>query len=300
MKSEMNCIPCILRQTIETVQLAVQDEAIQKKTVQAVLRYLEGVDYNISPPALGKHVYQMIYEMTGNKDPFYYIKQRYNTLILSIYDDLKKIVFQNPEPVQTAAKLAVAGNTIDFGAPLRELQIEKLIHNIHDLHFEIDHFEQFILDLKSAKKVLYLADNAGEIVFDRLFIEMLNRYYPEIGLQFTVVVRGAPVLNDATMDDARIVGLDRYARIIHNGDNAPATILSNVSEEMKREYESADIIISKGMGNYETLDEETRLIYYLLRVKCPLVAKRIKSSEGSLVFKRNEDYKEIASPSNQA
>jgi len=277
---------------VETVQLAVQDDVVQKKVVNEVLHFLEGVDYNISPPALGKHVYQMIYEMTGNSDPFYDIKQRFNALILSMYDDLKRIVFQNSEPVQTAAKLAVAGNTIDFGVPLRELQIEKFIHNIHNMHFAIDHFEQFILDLKSARKILYLADNAGEIVFDRLFIEILNRFYPELGLEFTVVVRGAPVLNDATIEDAKAVGLDRFARVIHNGDNAPATILSNVSDEMRREYENADIIISKGMGNYETLDEETRLMFYLLRVKCPLISRRIKAPEGSLVFKRNEDYKE--------
>lgn len=290
MKTDLSCIPCILRQTIDTVNLAVSDEELRKQTVSAVLHYLQDIDYQIAPPALGKRVFEILHEITGNPDPYFEIKQKYNAMALALYDDLKRLVFQNPEAVQTAAKLAVAGNTIDFGTPNREFNLEQLLENIYRTNFSINHFEQFILDLKRAKKILYLADNAGEIVFDRLFIEILKRYYPELGLEFTVVVRGAPIINDATLDDARMVGLDRIAHVIHNGDNAPATILSDVSAEMRRQYEDADIIISKGMGNYETLDEETRLIYYLLRVKCPLTAKNINAPEGSMVFKRNKDY----------
>lgn len=292
MHTELNCIPCMMRQTIDTLKLAVEDEEIRRKTVNAVLNYLQNIDYAKTPPDIGKRVYEIIHEMTGNPDPYHEVKQKYNAIALALYDDLRRIVYQNYDPVLTAAKLAVAGNVIDFGVSNREIHVKHIMESIDSLSFEINHFDRFIDDLKKAKRVMYLADNAGEIVFDRLFIEMLQRYYPEIGLQFTVVVRGKPIINDATMEDAKMIGLERIAKVIDNGDNAPATILKYISDETIKEYQSADIIISKGMGNYETLDEENRLIYYLLKVKCSLTAKRIGAAEGSLVFKRNFDYRE--------
>lgn len=290
MKTELACIPCILQQTINTVELATQDSELRKRAVNEILSYLKTIDYKVPPPILGKRVYQILHEVTGNPDPYYDVKKRYNTISMAIYDDLRTIVLQNEDPILTAAKLAVAGNVIDFGVTNREIHLEQILESIHTLSFEINDFEQFIDDLKRSRKILYLADNAGEIVFDRLFVEMLRRFYPERGFEFTVVVRGAPIINDATMEDAKMIELDRLATVISNGDNAPATDLKQASKEMKHAYQESDIIISKGMGNYETLDLEKTLIYYLLKVKCPLIARAIGASEGSLVFKRNEDY----------
>ncbi len=289
MKTQYICIPCILRQTIETVQLATTDPKIQQKAINRVLTYLTEIDYQLPPPVIGKEVYRIIHQTTGNFDPYHELKMKYNSLGLSFYDDLLKIVFRNPEPVLIAAKLAVAGNVIDFGAQVKEIDIHKTIHAVEDLFFEINDFERFIEDLRGSKKILYLADNAGEIVFDRLFIEILQRYYPELGLEFTVAVRGAPIINDATREDAHMVGLDKLAHIIDSGDNTPATVLEQSSQALQNAFHQADLIISKGMGNYETLDERTELIYYLLRVKCPAVSKVIGAKEGSLVFKRNEN-----------
>ncbi|NOX88721.1 MAG: DUF89 family protein [Calditrichaeota bacterium] len=291
MKTHYDCIPCILRQTIETVQLAVDDKELQTEAINKVLDLLTHIDYNTPPPIIGKEVYRIIYEVTGNADPYRELKHKYNSLGLALYDELLRQVYRSSEPVMMAAKLAVAGNVIDFGAQTNEIDIQETVQNIDKLYFEINHFDRLIEDLKKAKKVLYLADNAGEIVFDRLFIEILQRYYPEIGLEFTVAVRGAPIINDATKEDAVMVGLDKIARIIDNGDAAPATDLGHASPEMKKAYRQADLIIAKGMGNYETLDEEDRLIYYLLRVKCSLVSQVISAKKGSLVLKRNENYR---------
>jgi uncharacterized protein with ATP-grasp and redox domains len=292
MRTELACIPCILQQTIDTVELASSDEEIRKQAVDKILSYLKTVDYKVPPPILGKRVYEILHEVTGNPDPYKEIKIRYNDISMALYDDLRTIVLQNEDPINTAAKLAVAGNVIDFGVSNREVHVEQIIESIHSLSFSIDDFSLFITDLKKSKKIVYLADNAGEIVFDRLFVEMLQRFYPERGFDFTVVVRGAPIINDATMEDAEMIGLTSLAKVIGNGDNAPATDLSKVSAEMKNVYDESDIIISKGMGNYETLDLEDRLIYYLLKIKCPMIAKNIGAEEGSLVFKRNEDYKD--------
>ncbi len=290
MKTEYICIPCMLRQTVDTVHLAVEDDELRKEAINRVLAYLQDVDYNMAPPEVGKYIYDILHKITGNPDPYKALKEKYNRAALELYDDLRKIVYMDREPVLTAAKLAVAGNVIDFGVDNKDVQVRQIIANIHETNFAINDFNVFINDLKQARRVLYLADNAGEIVFDRLFIEMLNRYYPELNLQFTVVVRGAPIINDATIVDARMVGLDSIATVIDNGDNAPATILKNASAKMRAYYDEADVIISKGMGNYETLDEETRLIYYLLKVKCPLTSKRIGAELGGMVFKRNADY----------
>lgn len=290
MKTDLSCIPCLLRQSVETVNLATNDKTLRTEAINAVLQYLEKIDYNVAPPALAKEVYSILHKITGNPDPYKDIKKRYNELVLQNYDKLRRIVYMDADPVMAAAKLAVAGNIIDFGIESIEIDVNKIFDQVHDSNFFINNFDQFIEDLKTSRHILYLADNAGEIVFDRLFIEILQRFYPELALKFTVVVRGAPIINDATDEDARMVGLDRIAEIIDNGDNAPATILSNVSENVRLQYKQADIIISKGMGNYETLDEETRLLYYLLKVKCTLTSKRIGAPVGSLVFKRNQDY----------
>ncbi len=292
MKTDFNCIPCILQQTIETVQIVSDDQKIRQKTINEVLKYLQNVDYSDPPPLLGKHIYDIIYRVTGNNDPYREIKHKINHLALSLYDDLRKIVFQNPEPILTAAKLAVAGNIINFADEDDEIHLRRIIERIHDLNFEINHIDKFIKDILKSKKILYLADNAGEIVFDRLFIEMLQRYYPERSLDFTVIVRGAPIINDATLEDAKMIGLDRIARVIDNGDYAPAMVLSDISKQARAEYENADLVISKGQGNYETLDTETRLIYYLLKIKCPVISKVINAQIGNLVFKRNENYKD--------
>ncbi|MBD3225372.1 MAG: DUF89 family protein [Caldithrix sp.] len=290
MKTDYICIPCMLRQTVETVHLAVEDEETRKKAINAVLNYLQDIPYDLPPPEVGKYIYSIMHEVTGNPDPYKSIKEKYNKAALDLYDDLLKIVLMSRRPLHTAAKLAVAGNVIDFGASSKDVQMRQLISSVHDVSFEIDHFDQFIHDMKQSKQIIYLADNAGEIVFDYLFIEMLKRYYPELHLQITAVVRGAPVINDATIEDARMIGLDKIAKVIDNGDNAPATLLKNASPEMKKYYDDADLIISKGMGNYETLDDEKRLIYYLLKVKCPLISKRINAEIGSMIFKRNSDY----------
>lgn len=290
MKTEFACIPCIMQQTIDTVELATDDVELRKVAVNKILSYLKTIDYKVPPPILGKRVYEILYEVTGNPDPYHEVKNRYNQISLGLYDDLRTLVLQNEDPILTAAKMAVAGNVIDFGVTNREIHVEHILESIHTLEFAINDFELFIDDLKQSRNIVYLADNAGEIVFDRLFIEMLQRFYPERNFRFTVVVRGGPVINDATMEDAEMIGMKNLARVISNGDNAPATDLSRVSSEMKTAYDQADIIISKGMGNYETLDLENRLIYYLLKVKCPQIARAIGAAEGSLVFKRNEDY----------
>ena len=288
MKSEFECIPCILRQTIEATRLSVKNENQQRLVINKVLHFLQNANYEVSPPELGKYIFDIICETTGNNDPYRELKIKYNKFALEKYGLFKKLIYLHNDPVLLAAKLAVSGNLIDFSKKESEHQISRIIENIHKMEFLINDYHLFMEDILNAKNILYLTDNAGEIVFDKIFIEVLQRFYPERAQKFTVVVRGAPIINDATMDDALLINLDAIASVIDNGDRAPATVLHNVSKEMKKYYDNADLIISKGQGNFETLHNEEKLIYFMFRIKCPIIAKELNLTESGMVLKRNK------------
>jgi uncharacterized protein with ATP-grasp and redox domains len=286
MKASFDCIPCMIRQTIEAARLSADSENLQRQVLNRVMHYLQQVDYQLSPPEIGKHIFNIIHELTGCKDPYRDLKLRYNQFALEHYNTFKRQVYLSDDPVLLAAKLAVSGNLVDPESDGSESYVGQILYNAQRQHFSLDDYNRFLEDLSAARQILYLADNAGEIVFDKLFIEVLRRFYPERNHSFTVVVRGAPVINDATMEDARLINLEKVALVIGNGDSAPATVLHRVSEEMKTCYNQADLVISKGQGNWETLHEESKLIYFLFKVRCPVIGAVLKIPEDSLVFKR--------------
>ena len=287
MKAAFDCIPCIIKQSIDAARIGVVDENVQRLVINRVLAFLQKADYDVTPPELGREINRILSKEFNLSDPYHDHKERLNRFALERYTDLKKTVYLSDDPVYLAAKLAISGNLLNIDSSRPADQIWRLIENAHRLEFRINDFPQFIDDFINAENILYLADNAGEIVFDRLFIEVLQRFYPERNHTFTVVVRGAPIINDATLEDARLVDMEKIARVIDNGDNAPATLLSQVSSEMRSYYEKADLVISKGQGNYESLNEENKLIYFVFRVKCPVISKVLNVPEGSLVMKRS-------------
>lgn len=288
MKTELDCFPCIIRQSVETARLSTEDPALQRQAVNQVLDYLKTTDTDNPPPQIGKDIYQIIGEVTGQPDPYKTLKHSFNEQALALYDELKRTVYLSEDPLYLAAKLSAAGNVIDFGVPGNgKPDLRKLVETIRKIDFDNDDFESFAADLKASKSILFLADNAGEIVFDKLLIEIIRKLYPERRHNITVVVRGNPVINDATMEDALFIGLERVAKVIDNGDNAPATVLQNVSDETKIHFHNADLVIAKGQGNYETLDNELRLIYFIFKVKCPVIADYVKYPEGSLLLLKN-------------
>jgi len=290
MKATYDCIPCIVRQTIEAVRIGVDDEQLQRDVINKTLKYLQDANLELSPPELGKHIYKIISESLGGIDPYKDFKHKFNKFILENYQYLRKIIYLSDDPVYLAVKLSIAGNQFRFREGDAVYQLENMLSDIHKLEFAIDDYSQFLSDLLASKNILFLADNAGEIVFDKLFIEVLKRFYPERGHKFTVVVRGAPIINDATLEDAELVDLDEVASVIDNGDNAPATVLQHVSEEMRTLYENSDLIISKGQGNFETLNEEEKLIYFMFKIKCPVISKALDAPPGGLVLKRSDKF----------
>lgn len=232
-----------------------------------VLRWAEEMDLNQSPPAMAQRIHRRLRQITGVDDPYCEAKERWNCIAMELLPALRAKIQSTSDPLLMAARLAIAGNVIDMGinGNLTEADARREVEQALSAPFfgEQDKFHQAI---SNAQSILYLADNAGEIAFDRLLIEQIP---PE---RITLVVRGAPVLNDATLIDAQAVGLDKITTVIDNGSDAPGTILNDCSPEFRLRFAAADLIIAKGQGNFETLCHESDNIFFLFKVKCPLIA----------------------------
>jgi uncharacterized protein with ATP-grasp and redox domains len=215
--------------------------------------------------------------ITGVSNPYAKEKAESNSLSLSLYKKYRIRVLESANPFDMALRLAIAGNIIDYGANA-DFNVPVTIHKVLESEFAIDHSKELVKRIKAASRILYLGDNAGEIVFDKLFIEMIM--HPRL----TFAVRGSHVLNDATLEDAQQVGMNLVADVISNGYDAPSTLLSECSEEFMRHYNEADLIISKGQGNFEgLLEENDPRIFHLLMVKCDVIAELLQVKKDSFV-----------------
>jgi len=237
---------------------------------------LPEIHFGATPPEIGREVYRIISKRTGIKDPYRKIKEKCTRQALSLYPELKKLINSSEDRLMTAIRISIAGNIIDFGANF-DFDLKKDVGTILSQDFSINHYREFCEALDKARKILYLADNAGETVFDRFLIEEINK--PVI-----YVVRAHPIINDATREDALLAGIDKVAEIVSSGCDAPGNILKFCSDEFLKVYRSADLIISKGQGNYEGLSDEDRPIFFLLKAKCHVIARDIGIDEGSIVL----------------
>ena len=225
---------------------------------------------DVTPAEIAQQVYRIVYEIIGNNDPYLAAKKFANKSAMSLYTRMKDMVDYSDDTLKAACKLAIAGNAIDLGARAEFGSMYTIIEDSVEYQLDQEHFHQFKKSVGQAYLILYIADNAGEIVFDRILIEQLLQIKK---LKIVFVVREAPIINDATLDDALQVGLDKVATIISNGSDAPATILSQCSSKMRGYYQAADLIISKGQGNYESLSDRSENIFFLFKVKCPVIAR---------------------------
>lgn len=223
------------------------------------------------------YLFGKVYEKHfGPRKPYAEIKRKYNDLVLEKENAIRKKIEASSEPLRTAMGYARAGNYIDFGAMnvVKEDELLKLLD--HAELAERDHaaMDSFIRQCENARSFLLLADNCGEIVLDKLLIEQLLKRFPHLEVQ--VMVRGGEVLNDATEEDARYSGIDQIAQVISNGNTVAGTVYNMLSEEAKNAFDSADLILSKGQGNYETLNGQGRHIFYVFLCKCELFTSRFE------------------------
>jgi len=233
---------------------------------------LATLDSRLSPPENAISIYELIAGMSGVADPFAGCKRESNSAALKLLPRLTRLVSESDDPLRTAARLSIAGNVIDYGAQ-QNFDLEAAIADCLDRTPAIDHFESLRERLARAGRILYLADNCGELVFDRIFIERL-------GKPVTLAVKRFPIINDALREDGVACGLDRICRLIDNGTGCPGTPLASCSPEFQAEFRAADLIISKGQGNFETLSEIAAPLFFLFLVKCPVVARHAADRAG--------------------
>jgi len=240
------------------------------------------VKHDFSIPMISRELHVLLKKYSNNPDPYKEAKEQSNDLVLGMYAELKDIVFQAANQFETALRLAIAGNIIDYGIG-NHFDLQGTIDNVLSSDFAVDDSVELKQALSQAKTVLYLGDNCGEMVFDKLFIETIM--HPNL----IYAVRGEPIINDVTLDDAKYVGMDIVADVISNGYDAPSTILEHCSTEFMEVFDRADVIISKGQGNLEGLLGKTdKEVYFLLMVKCEVIADALGVKKGDFVVKRNK------------
>lgn len=284
MKTYIDCIPCFVRQSLDVAQMVTEDPDLQEKIMRNALQLGIELDFSDSPPALAQKMHRMIREITGEKDPYSSLKKRFNQFALNLYPEMKNRIEESEDPLETAVRLAIAGNIIDFGVNSK-LRDEEVHHSIKEaLKAPIDRteLEKFHNRVEESSDILYLGDNAGEIVFDRLLIETIDHD------KVTFAVKGSPIINDALMEDAEETGIVDVAGVIENGADVPGTILDYCDDEFVERFWKADLVIAKGQGNYETLSDEDREIFFLLKAKCPVIARDIGCEIGSIVITRSD------------
>ena len=264
---------------MKAARIAGADENMQKKILDEVSKLVPEFPLESTPPEMGRIVYQLVNRLTGNEDPFREIKKSSNQLILNLYPELKMMIENSKDRVLTAVRLATAGNIIDYGAPT-SFEIEEEVANCLKSNFAVFDYSDFKQALDNAESILYLGDNAGEIVFDKLLIE-------ELGKNVIYVVRDKPIINDALVEDAYDCGMDKIAKVISSGSDAPGTVINLCSREFLEIYHKAPFIISKGQGNFEALSKERAPIFFLLKIKCPVIAKDIGCKVNDMILKGN-------------
>ena len=277
MKIYLDCYPCFLRQALQAGRFVTDDEGVLKDIMDAVASAMPGIPKDATSPKMGGMIHGIVRGVTGEEDPYRRVKAENLREAMRHYGAMKDRVRAAADPLAFAARLSIVGNIIDY-ALVTDFDIENEIFSLADRVMGIDDTALLLEALKSASSVLYLGDNVGETVFDRVFIE-------EIGAPVTYAVRGRPILNDVTAEDAAASGLDGSSRILSSGCAAPGTLLDQCSEEFLEEFHRADVIISKGQGNYESLSETNRPVFFLLRAKCPVVAADLSVNLGDFVLK---------------
>ena len=286
MKISYECGPCFLRQAREAMDLSTDDESLKMEIMEDIFKFLSNnfkLDTNSN--STGSAMHKMIKEKTGCRDPYRKEKIEGNEIALKYLPDVKKILDED-NSLENYVKIAIIGNILDFGAFTLDDDIESVIKTALEKDLAVKDIEEFENSLKNHDEVLYLVDNTGEIVFDKLLLAKIKEY----GLDITIAVKSGPILNDACMEEALDAGLNEYGELVEIGCGTVGYVDSEISDEFREIFESHDFVISKGMGNYEGLTEidlSDKDIYFLLCAKCNTISRDIGVNlHDMLLFKK--------------
>jgi len=293
MKMNLDCIPCFQKQALKALQMNGQNEKTQEKALRRVMKCLIELDWSLTPPELAHNVHRIVREETGIEDPYKEVKKNCNDIALNMLPMIKKKIDATPDSLETAIRISIAGNIMDFGPTEGNFDVERTIEDIMHRNFSIYDYEKFKEKIKSSRNVLFFTDNAGEIAFDRLLIETILKNQKEAGIEninVTVVIKGGPIINDATMGDAAYVGMESIPLVefkaIDNGDTGTGPVRN--SKEVKTWIENHDLVISKGQGNYEGLSQ-FKNIFFMLIAKCNVIASDLGVNKDDIVLKYSKE-----------
>jgi len=278
------CLICQVKSLLTRLEKFDIPKDERDHIVAEILNDIAKIDLSNSySPEITSNILDHLKKYSVVEDPYYEEKYSINRKMLLRYNEFRDKVSSSENPFDTAMRLAIAGNIIDYG-PSRIFDLEGTLNKVINADFAIDHSKILKSRIQEANTILYLGDNCGEIVLDKLFMETIS--HPNVWF----AVRDKPVLNDVTMKEAEDIGIKEVAHIISNGDDAPSTLLNRVSPAFMKIYNSADLIISKGMGNYEGLMfENDPRIFFLLMVKCSVISDKIGAAKGEFVVKHNRN-----------
>ena len=285
MQSYTDCIPCFVRQAHDALrQVTKADEKRVSRTLQRVLRAVAEFPLSKTPPAMAQITHRIIREESGNPDPYAEIKAKSTLLALNLAEEARRAISASVDPFLMALRFSIAGNIMDF-ALTSQWKLVEMDSFIEDTRFQVlekEPVERLRRAVKTARSILVLGDNAGETVFDKLLIEQVG------SAAVFYAVKGSPVINDATLADAQAAGLDAVAEIVENGSDAPGTMLEDCSDSFRWLFNEAGLVIAKGQANYETLSSCARPLYFLTRVKCPVIGRDLGEPVGSWVVREHQ------------
>ena len=289
-RTELECLPCFFGQITRTLNHAGVNGDRGRSIARRAGAIVESSSLEEVPARTSTLIHRLLRSESG-VDPYQGIKTTYNRIALEMLPELTRLAADMPDRLEGGIRAAIAGNVIDFGI-YDHIDLQRSIDESFHLELDPGSLDVFRRTVEQAARILYLCDNAGEIVFDRVLLRILQ----EKGKTVTVAVKGAPVINDATLDDAAESGMTEYTELIDNGSDGIGTLLETCSERFLHAYQSADMIISKGQANYETL-EQTRdpRLFFLFKVKCPVVGRALGRENGAIVLKQGASISDCGS-----
>ncbi len=276
MKTYLECLPCMMQQALRAARAATDNEPLQKEILNRCGELIREIPMEATPPETAASVYEIVKEISGNQDAYKKQKEQHIAEAFKLLPDLREKIEASENPLNTAARIAIAGNIIDLGVH-SDFNILEEVDKILDIDFGINHFEAFKKQASKSDWILYIGDNAGESVFDRLLIEQLGR-------KTIYLVRDQAVINDVTYQDAVDSSLDEVAEVKSSGCPSPGLILDQCNEGCLELFKTAPMVISKGQGNYEALSDCGRPVFYLLKAKCQVISEIIGVRKGDIVL----------------
>jgi len=289
MRTYTDCFICFMNLALNIARRTGDDEQREKMILEKVAGLLPTFSLDARPPEMAYIVNNVVREVTGVEDPFEEDKRESNRIALQMAPEVRSLIRTASDPLLSAIEFSIAGNSIDLGAN-HDLDLDATLREIVEdemMRIKTEDPSRFRLNelkesLRTSSSLLYLADNAGEIVFDMLLIELIREEYPD--LEITVAVRNSPIINDVTMKDAEQIGLTNLVRVISSGSDTAGTLMEMCTPEFRELFYSADTVIGKGQGNFETLSDIDREVFLLFKIKCNAIARYTKSRIGDIML----------------